>query len=65
MEECLLTEKIFYDDYDDVKLIFISRMPRRKITGQAHLDTIRGLRKSDEGLKTLTKTYTKMLMKLL
>lgn len=56
MEECLLTEKIFYDDYDDVKPIFISRMPRRKITGQAHLDTIRGLRKSDEGLKTLTKT---------
>lgn len=56
MEECLLTEEIFYDDYDDVKPIFISRMPRRKITGQAHLDTIRGLRKSDEGLKTLTKT---------
>lgn len=56
MEECLVAEKIYYENYDDVKPVFISRMPRRKVTGQAHLDTIRGIRKNEEGIKTLTKT---------
>ncbi len=63
--ECLKTEKIYtYEDYEDVRPIFISRMPRRKVKGMAHLDTIRGFRKKDGQLKTITKTeLTKLKLK--
>ena len=57
MIECLNAEKIFtYEDYDDVEPIFVSRMPRRKVTGMAHLETIRGLKEGSGELKTITKT---------
>lgn len=57
MIECLNAEKIFtYEDYEDVEPIFVSRMPRRKVTGMAHLETIRGLREENGSLKTITKT---------
>ena len=57
MIECLNAEKIFtYEDYEDVTPIFVSRMPRRKVTGMAHLETVRGLRQESGSLKTITKT---------
>ncbi len=57
MIECLNAEKIFtYDDYEDVEPIFVSRMPRRKVTGMAHLETIRGIKEENGELKTITKT---------
>lgn len=57
MIECLNAEKIFtYEDYEDVEPIFVSRMPRRKVTGIAHLETIRGLKEENGELKTVTKT---------
>lgn len=37
------------------KPIFVSRMPKHKVTGQAHLDTIRGVKMLDEGC-TVAKT---------
>lgn len=55
--QCLEAEKIFtYEDYDDIRPIFVSRMPRRKVTGMAHLETIRGLKRDNGKLKTITKT---------
>ena len=65
MIECLEAEKIYtYEDYDDVEPIFVSRMPRRKVTGTAHLDTIRGIKEKDGELKTITKTeLTKLKLK--
>lgn len=65
MIECLEAEKIYtYGDYDDVEPIFVSRMPRRKVTGTAHLDTIRGIKEKDGELKTITKTeLTKLKLK--
>ena len=57
MIECLNEEKIFtYKDYDDVEPIFVSRMPRRKVTGMAHLETIRGVKEENGELETVTKT---------
>ena len=54
--ECLESEKIFtYENYEDVKPIFISKMPRRKVTGAAHQETIRGFVEKN-GIKTITKT---------
>jgi len=65
MIECLEAEKIYtYEDYDDVEPIFVSRMPRRKVTGTAHLETIRGIKEQDGELKTITKTeLTKLKLK--
>jgi len=65
MIECLEAEKIYtYEDYDDVEPIFVSRMPRRKVTGTAHLETIRGIKEQDVELKTITKTeLTKLKLK--
>lgn len=65
MIECLEAEKIYtYKDYDDVEPIFVSRMPRRKVTGTAHLETIRGIKEQDGELKTITKTeLTKLKLK--
>jgi len=42
---------LYYIDKDlnDYKPIFISRMPRHKVTGAAHLETIRGVKMLDEG----------------
>lgn len=56
MIECLNAENIYYDNYEDVKPIFVSRMPRRKVRGIAHKETIRSIIRTDEGIKTLNKT---------
>lgn len=57
MIECLNAEKIFtYEDYEELEPIFVSRMPRRKVTGMAHLETVRGLKQEKGELKTITKT---------
>lgn len=62
MIELLEANKIYtYEDYDDVKPIFVSRMPRRKIKGEAHKDTVRGLKVEDGIIKTITKTELKNL----
>ena len=55
--ECLESEQIYtYEEYDDVRPVFVSRMPRRKVTGMAHLETIRGITRENGKLKTITKT---------
>lgn len=57
MHEALKKSKLVrYVDIDNVKPIFVSRMPRRKVTGPAHKDTIRGLRKHDNNFYSITKT---------
>lgn len=50
--------KINYDTYENImkiKPIFVSRMPRRKITGSVHEDTIRGLKEVDNSYYSITK----------
>jgi CRISPR-associated endonuclease Csn1 len=57
MIECLNSEQIYtYEDFEDLEPVFVSRMPRRKVKGTAHLDTIRGMKKEDNEIKTITKT---------
>lgn len=64
MEECIKASKLYsynehedgIDRYADLEPIFVSRMPRRKVRGQAHQETIRRLKKEDNILKTVTKT---------
>lgn len=65
MIECLNAEKIYtYEDYEDLEPIFVSKMPRRKVTGTAHLETIRGIKEENEKIKTVTKTeLTKLKLK--
>lgn len=57
MHEAL--KKIRYDTYENILKIhpiFVSRMPRRKVTGAAHKETVRGLRKRDNTYYSVTKT---------
>ena len=57
MHEAL--KKIKYDTYENILKIhpiFVSRMPRRKVTGAAHKETVRGLRKRDNTYYSVTKT---------
>lgn len=68
MLECLKSEKIYtYDTEEkinDLEPIFVSRMPRRKVTGAAHMETVRGLCKEEKGTKSITKTeLTKLKLK--
>jgi len=65
MIECLNSEKIYtYETYEDLEPIFVSKMPRRKVTGTAHLETIRGMKKQNGKIKTITKTeLTKLKLK--
>lgn len=68
MIECLNAEKIYtYDTEEkikDLEPIFVSRMPRRKVTGAAHMDTVRGLSKEENVAKSITKTeLTKLKLK--
>lgn len=64
MEETIKAEKIMsYYEHDDevdrfmdLEPIFVSRMPRRKVKGEVHKETIRGLKKEDGIIKTITKT---------
>ncbi len=65
MIECLAAEKIYtYDTeekIDELEPIFVSKMPRRKVTGVAHLDTVRGVKKEEDSIKSVTKTELKKL----
>ena len=57
MHEAL--KKIKYDTYENILKIhpiFVSRMPRRKVTGAAHKETVRGLRKYENKYYLVTKT---------
>lgn len=57
-------KRLKYDTYENIlkiKPIFVSRMPRRKVTGAAHKDTIRGLRKYDNVYYSIKKTELKDL----
>ncbi len=57
MHEAL--KKIKYDTYENILKIhpiFVSRMPRRKVTGAAHKETVRGLRKYENKYYSVTKT---------
>lgn len=64
MRHCIRDAKIYsYDETDDginrnndLEPIFVSRMPRRKVKGQAHQETIRRLKKENNIIKTVTKT---------
>ena len=56
IKECLESENIRYENYDNVKPIFVSRMPRRKVKGAVHQETIRRKIETSEGIKTLSKT---------
>ena len=55
-------------DYDglpveDCKPIFVSRMPKHKVTGAAHLETIRSAKKADEGVTVLKTALTSLKLK--
>lgn len=51
-----LKHKKFYnydsEEIDLIKPIFVSRMPFRKVTGHAHMETIRGVKYLDQNIKT-------------
>lgn len=47
-------------DLNDIKPIFVSRMPRRKVTGAAHKDTIRSARHIAEGITVLKVPLTSL-----
>ena len=51
---------LFYQntDLNSIKPIFVSRMPRRKITGAAHKATVRGARHIDQGIVVSKKNLT-------
>ena len=51
---------LFYQNKDlsSIKPIFVSRMPRRKITGAAHKATVRGARHIDQGIVVSKKNLT-------
>ena len=68
MLECLKAENIYTYDTDEkineLEPIFVSRMPRRKVTGPAHMETIRGVVKEKNITKSITKTeLTKLKLK--
>jgi CRISPR-associated endonuclease Csn1 len=48
---------LYYSDKDvwDIKPIFVSRMPRHKVTGAAHKATVKGARHLDEGIALFKK----------
>ena len=45
-----------YKNYNNLKPIFVSRMPIRKVTGIAHLETLRRIKKENGRIKAITKT---------
>lgn len=48
-------------DIDSIKPIFVSRMTKKKVTGQAHKETIRAYREVDGKMRTVTKTSIQKL----
>lgn len=68
MIECLNSEKIYTYDTEEkineLEPIFVSRMPKRKVTGAAHMETVRGVSKEKNITKSVTKTeLTKLKLK--
>lgn len=51
------------DLIDSIKPIFVSRMPRRKVTGAAHLDTVKSGKALDEGLVIVKRPLTDLKLK--
>ena len=53
---------LFYStiDLNNIKPIFVSRMPKRKVTGAAHKDTIRSARNIDQGIVISRKRLTEL-----
>lgn len=64
-----LKHKQFYnyepEEIDQIKPIFISRMPFRKITGHAHMETIRGAKYLDKNIKTSKEPLSKITLEKL
>jgi CRISPR-associated endonuclease Csn1 len=56
---------LYYSDKDlsTIKPIFVSRMPRHKVTGAAHKDTVKSPRLLDEGLVLAKKNLTDLKLK--
>ena len=52
----------FYCEYgtEHIRPVFVSRMPRRKVTGPGHKETIKGAAAADEGLLTVRKALTEL-----
>lgn len=48
-------------DIDSIKPIFVSRMTKKKVTGQAHKETIRAYREVDGKMRTVTKASIQKL----
>lgn len=40
----------YYDPNEEIKPIFVSRMPNHKVTGQAHLETVKSKKEIDSGV---------------
>lgn len=47
-------------DFSNIKPIFVSRMPNRKIKGQAHEETIYSLKHNDKGIVTVKKPLNRI-----
>ena len=48
---------------DQVKPVFVSRMPKHKVTGAAHKDTIKSAKALDEGVVLVKRSLTDLKMK--
>ena len=54
----------FYDEHDITpKPLFVSRMPRRKVTGAAHKDTVKSPKALDEGLVIVKRPLSELKLK--
>lgn len=51
------------DVLDELGKIFVSRAPRRKVTGQAHAETIRSAKHLEQGVSVLKTPLTKVKLK--
>ena len=63
--EWIKTEKITsYDDIENIeesiKPIFVSRMPNRKITGQAHEETVYSVKHNEKGFVTIKRELSRI-----
>ncbi len=61
-KEWLKYQKPRFSELDE---IFVSRMPRRKVTGQAHAETIRSAKYLEQGFSVLKTPLTKINLRVL
>ena len=54
---------LYLEDEIQVKPLFVSRMPRRKVSGAAHKETVKSARALDEGLLVVKKPLTELKLK--